>query len=43
VLRNRNPPRLADITTEIVFAPENGGLRKNRRSISGSDRRDVNG
>ena len=39
VLRNRKPPSAANALTAITVAPENGALRKNLRSSSGSRRR----
>jgi hypothetical protein len=38
VLRNKNPARMANARVAIDVAPENGGLRKNRSSSSGSSR-----
>jgi hypothetical protein len=38
VFRNRNPPIPANVRIAIALAPENGALRKNRISSSGSSR-----
>ena len=39
MLRKRNPASAANALTAITVAPENGALRKNLRSSSGSRRR----
>jgi hypothetical protein len=39
VLRNKNPPIAANAVTAVAVAPENGALRKNLGSMSGSSRR----
>jgi hypothetical protein len=38
-LRNKKPPIAANAVTAVVVAPENGALRKNLGSMSGSSRR----
>ena len=39
MFKNKKPPSVANARTAIALAPENGTLRKNRISISGSSRR----
>jgi len=39
VLRNKKPPIAANAVTAVAVAPENGALRKNLGSMSGSSRR----
>ena len=39
MITKSNPPRAPKAQTAITVAPENGALRKNRGSSSGSSRR----